>query len=197
MSENFNPNSDSKKDRLPPGQKEIEEFPALSKGPVPQWPEDWKLQIFGTVKEEKRFTLSEIKKMPEVLTQRQDFHCVEGWSKLNLEWTGIRFKDLIGRVDVEKEAEHVLFHALDGYTTNLPLEVCLQDDILIAWKLNGEQIPPQHGGRVRTVVESKYAYKSTKWLSEIELLKEHKRGYWERRGYSDSADIWEENRFNK
>lgn len=188
--------SDSEKNRLPPGQEKREEFIVFSKGNIPKWPEDWNLRIFGAVREEKYFSLSDLKQMDEVLTQKQDFHCVDKWSKLGLEWTGIRFRDLIKRVVVEKDAEHVMFHALDGYTTNLPLEVCMGDDFLIAWELEGGEIPPEHGGLVRTVIERKYAYKALKWLSEIELMKKHKRGYWEQRGYSDTADPWEEERYS-
>lgn len=71
----------------------------------------------------------------------------------------------------------------------------MADDVLIAWKLDGEEIPPEHGGPVRVVIESKYAYKAPKWLSEIELMETHRKGYWERRGYSDAADPWREDRY--
>lgn len=195
MSEHPLLKSDSDKDRLPPGQEDREDFPIDSKGPVPDWPEDWELRVFGAVEEEKFFSLSDLKSFSEVFSQRQDFHCVTGWSKLGVEWTGIRFEDLLDKVNLSEDAEHVMFHSLDGYSTNLPLEVSMGDDVLIVWELEGEAIPPKHGGKVRTVIESKYAYKSAKWLSEIEIMKTHEKGYYENRGYSDTADPWEEDRY--
>ncbi|KXB07543.1 hypothetical protein AKJ55_00425 [candidate division MSBL1 archaeon SCGC-AAA382M17] len=188
---------DSKKNRLPPGQKKKKKFPTLSKGSIPDWPEDWKLRVFGEVEKDLRFSLGDLKNMDEVLTQNQDFHCVTGWSKLGIEWTGIEFSDLLKKIPKKKRVKHVMFHALDGYTTNLPLKVCKEENLLIVWELEGNETPPEHGGPVRTVIESRYAYKGIKWLSEIELMKEHEKGYWEERGYSDSADPWKEERYSE
>ncbi len=187
--------SESEKNRLPPGQESRGDFPIDSKGGIPEWPEGWELRIFGSVDEERFFSLSDLKSFSEVLSQKQDFHCVTGWSKLGVEWTGIQFKNLIDKVNLSEDAEFVMFHSLDDYSTNLPLEVCMADDVLIVWKLNGEPIPPKHGGKVRTVIESKYAYKSAKWLSEIEIMETHELGYYENRGYSDTADPWKEDRY--
>ncbi len=195
MSEHPLIKSNSDKDRLPPGQNAREDFPLDSKGPAPDWPDDWKLRVFGAVEVEKTFSLPDLKSFPEVLSQKQDFHCVTGWSKLGLEWTGIRFDAFLDRVDILEGAEYVMFHSLDNYSTNLPLEVSTDDDVMIVWKLEGEDIPTEHGGKVRTVIESKYAYKSAKWLSEIEILKENKKGYYENRGYSDTANPWKEDRY--
>lgn len=186
--------SNSEKNRLPPGQESREGFPIDSKGDIPEWPEDWKLRVFGAVEGEKVFSLSDLKGFSKVLSQKQDFHCVTGWSTLGLEWTGVRFRDLIDKETILNDAQFVMFHSLDGYSTNLPLEVCMEDDVLIVWELEGEDIPPKHGGKVRTVIESKYAYKSAKWLSEIEIMKESEKGYYENRGYSNTADPWKEDR---
>lgn len=188
--------SESKRERLPPGQEEKEDFPVLSKDEIPEIPSEWRIKLCGKVEEEKDFGLEEIKDFSEVTSQVLDFHCVTGWSKLGIEWKGIKFKDLIKRAGIESDGEEVMFHALDGYTTNLPLDVCMQDDVMIVWEYDGKEIPPEHGGPVRTVIESKYAYKGAKWLTKIEILESHERGYWEQRGYSDTADPWKEDRYS-
>lgn len=188
--------SGGERERLPPGQEEKEDFPVLSKGKIPEIPGVWRIKLSGKVKSEKNFRLEEIKNFPEVTSQMLDFHCVTGWSKLGIKWTGIKFKDLIEKAGVESSGEEVMFHALDGYTTDLPLEVCLRDDVMIAWGYEGKEIPPKHGGPARVVIETKYAYKGAKWLTEIEILESHEKGYWEKRGYSDTADPWKEDRYS-
>jgi len=195
-SENPDPSPNPSREKLPPGQREVDELPAVSKGEVPEWPPDWTLKVYGSVEEEKSFDLSRLKAMPESSKRKLDFHCVEGWSKTDLEWTGIKVRDLLERVEVKEEAKYVIFHALDGYTTDLPIETCKGKDVSIVWELEGVEIPPRHGGKVRVVIESKYAYKGAKWLSGIELIEEHEKGYWEKKGYSDSADPWKEERYS-
>ncbi len=196
MSEHPILQKDNEKDRLPPGQEEVEDFPVDSKGPVPDWPDDWKLEVSGRINKERSFELSELKDFPGVISQKQDFHCVTGWSKLGIEWTGIRVRDVLDNLGLADGAKHVMFHAVDGYSTNLPLNVATRDDVLIVWKMEGSEIPSKHGGPVRTVVERKYAYKSAKWLSKIEVKKDSEKGYYENKGYSDSADPWKEQRYS-
>lgn len=182
-------------DRLPPGQRKTEAFPVLSKDETPSVnPEEWKFDVWGAVETELEFDLDEFRSLPAV-TQRQDFHCVTGWSTLNREFTGIRFPDLADRAGVTDEAVHVLFHAMDGYTTDLPLSDCLRPEVLFAWELDGEELPSDHGGPVRVVTPHKYAYKGAKWVTGVEFLREPERGYWEKRGYSRTADPWAEDRY--
>jgi DMSO/TMAO reductase YedYZ molybdopterin-dependent catalytic subunit len=88
-----------------------------------------------------------------------------------------------------------MFHAHDGYTTDLPLSACDRPEVLFAWELDGDPLPPDHGGPLRVVTPHKYAYKGAKWVSAVEFLTEPERGYWEKRGYSDTADPWEEDRY--
>ena len=198
-------------ERLPPGQRETDAFPVLSKSATPDWdPETWAFTVSGAVDEELTFSWEEFKSLPSV-TQRQDFHCVTGWSKFDCEFTGVPFPVLAERAgvidDVDErpsagnptdsgQAVHVLFSALDGYTTDLPLEDCLREEVLFTWAFDGEDLPADHGGPLRVVTPHKYAYKGAKWVDGIEFLTEPERGYWERRGYSRTADPWQEQRYS-
>ncbi|RRJ30271.1 sulfite oxidase-like oxidoreductase [Halocatena pleomorpha] len=183
-------------DRLPPGQRETEAFPVLSKDGVPDWdPETWQFHADGAVERELSLSLSAFRSLPHE-TQRQDFHCVTGWSRLDCAFTGVTFPTIAEQAGVTDAAESVMFTALDGYTTSLPLSDCLRDDVLFAWALDGKALPEEHGGPLRVVTPHKYAYKGAKWVTGVEFLTDHERGYWEKRGYSDAANPWHENRYS-
>jgi len=183
-------------DRVPPGQRETSKFPVLSKGGTPSWDrESWEFTVTGAVENELSFSFEEFTDL-DAVTQRQDFHCVTGWSKLDCEFTGVTFPHLAELAGVRDDAVHVMFHALDGYTTNLPLEDCMRDEVLFAWDYDGDDLPSEHGGPLRVVTPHKYAYKGAKWVDGVEFLTEPERGYWEKRGYSNTADPWAEDRYS-
>jgi DMSO/TMAO reductase YedYZ molybdopterin-dependent catalytic subunit len=182
-------------ERLPPGQRETEGFPVLSKGDVPRVDtDDWTLSVTGAVEDELELSWEAFRALPSE-TQRQDFHCVTGWSRLDNEFTGVTFPTVAERAGVDPEAVHVLFHAADGYTTNLPLAQCAAEYVLFAWALDGDPLPADHGGPLRVVTPHRYAYKGAKWVTGVEFCTDPRRGFWERRGYSDTADPWNEERY--
>lgn len=184
--------------RLPPGQVLTEKFPVLHYGPVPHYPDlsRWDLRVFGLVKEEKRLTWEEFNQLPRVRLVA-DIHCVTRWSKLDTVWEGVRFRDFLEAVPVEvlPEARYVLVHAEYGFTANLPLEVMLEDDVLLATHYDGKPLTPEHGYPLRLVVPRKYFWKSAKWVRGIEFLAEDRLGFWERAGYHNEADPWREQRY--
>jgi DMSO/TMAO reductase YedYZ molybdopterin-dependent catalytic subunit len=183
-------------ERLPPGQRETEAFPVLSKGSVPTFdPDSWEFTVTGAVKDALALSWEEFRDLPRT-TQKQDFHCVTGWSKFDCSFTGVSFPTLAELAGVSEEAVHVMFSALDGYTTNLPLEDCMRDEVLFAWEFDGEALSKEHGGPLRVVTPHKYAYKGAKWVDGIEFLTEPQRGFWEKRGYSNTADPWNEERYS-
>ncbi len=183
-------------ERLPPGQRETEKFPVLSKSGTPDWdPEAWEFEVWGAVEEPLALSWAEFGDLPTV-TQRQDFHCVTGWSKLDCEFTGVPFTEVAERAGVRDDAVHVMFHALDGYTTNLPLADCTREGVLFVTDYDGAALPRDHGGPLRVVTPHKYAYKGAKWVTGVEFLTEPERGYWEKRGYSNTANPWNEERYS-
>ncbi|MFB6126984.1 MAG: sulfite oxidase-like oxidoreductase [Halolamina sp.] len=183
-------------ERLPPGQRETDRFPVLSKGGTPEWdPRSWTFEVWGAVEDQLSYDWEAFQELPTE-TQRQDFHCVTGWSKFDCEFTGVPFPELAERAGVADDAVHVMFHALDGYTTDLPLAECDRREVLLASEYDGEALPADHGGPLRVLTPHKYAYKGAKWVTGIEFLTEPELGYWEKRGYSDTANPWNEERYS-
>ena len=130
-------------ERLPPGQRETTRFPVLSKGGTPSVPADPTLEVWGAVEAELTLSLDDLEELGAE-TQRQDFHCVTGWSRFDCEFRGLPFPRLTEHAGVDGDAAHVVFHAHDGYTTNLPLEECRRREVLFAWELDGEPLPADH-----------------------------------------------------
>jgi len=184
----------TERDRLPPDQREIDHLPALHVGPVPRFdPATWDLRIEGEVRNPMRLTYDEVRGLPTTISV-SDFHCVEGWSTLDLAWEGVRFSDLCDAVSPTPRAHFVTIGCENDYTTSLPLEDMLRPDVLLAWGLDGQDLPSEKGFPLRLVVPHKYAYKSAKWVRWVRFTFEQELGYWEQRGYSDSADPWREER---
>ena len=183
-------------DRLPPGQRETEAFPVFTKGETPAVDrEEWSLSITGAVATERTLDWESFRELPTE-TQRQDVHCVTGWSAFDHEFTGVPFPELLATVDLAADAEHVRFHAADDYTTDLPLETVNRPEVLLAVEHDGEPLEREHGGPLRLVTPHRYAYKGAKWLTGIEFATGPVRGYWEKRGYSVTANPWTEDRYS-
>jgi len=182
------------KPRLPPGQHVIDHLPTLHVGPVPPFDRaTWDLRVEGEVRNPRRFTYQEVRVLPCV-TSMSDFHCVESWTRLDCAWEGVRFADLCDFVSPTERARFVTITCDGGYTTSLPLADMLDPDVLLAWGLDGEELDPEKGFPLRLVVPHKYAYKSAKWVRRITFTYDQELGYWEQRGYSNSADPWREER---
>lgn len=181
--------------RLPPGQKETKKFPVLSATLTPDISlETWRLRVWGLVEEPREFTWDEMMQLPR---QRQvnDIHCVTRWSKLDTVWEGVPFREITKLVKPLPAAKYVLQHAYGGYTTNLPLEELLDDDVLLAFRYDDMPLEPAHGGPLRMLVPKLYFWKSAKWLNGLEFLAADEAGYWETYGYHNHGDPWTEERF--
>jgi DMSO/TMAO reductase YedYZ molybdopterin-dependent catalytic subunit len=180
--------------RLPPGQHQIEHFPVLHVGSIPRVAlAEWDLRIEGEVREPKRLTHQQLRALPSVI-DLSDFHCVESWSLFDIAWQGVRFSDLADLAGPTDRARSVTIGCDGGYTTSLPIEDMMRPDVLLAWGMNGDDLSPEHGFPLRLVAPHKYAYKAAKWVRWIRFTYEEELGYWEQRGYSNSADPWREER---
>ncbi|GIW37523.1 MAG: sulfite oxidase-like oxidoreductase [Meiothermus sp.] len=182
--------------RVPPGQVLTEKFPVLTYGPTPTVrPEEVRFEIKGQVEEAKTFSWQDLMALPQSdLTA--DFHCVTRWSKLDVQWSGIRVPDLMQQVKLKPQARAVLVHCYGGYTTNLTLEDFLLEQNILAHKLFGQPIPRDHGGPLRLIVPHLYAWKSAKWVRGLEFLDQEELGFWEVNGYHRRGDPWKEERFS-
>lgn len=186
----------TKKDRLPPGQVLRKDFPVYHYGDIPAFNEDtWDCKIMGLVGKPLKFSYKELLDLSssELTT---DFHCVTGWSNFDIRWKGVLFKTIAAMAEPFKEARFVSILSEHGYTTNLPIMVAMDDDVILAYEYNGKPLTPEHGFPLRLVVPKKYAYKSAKWVRGVEFLREDRPGFWETKGYSNSADPWKEDRFS-
>jgi DMSO/TMAO reductase YedYZ molybdopterin-dependent catalytic subunit len=181
--------------RLPPGQRQVTDFPVLDLGIQPEIPLDtWSLRLHGKVEQPVTLSWKDFLALPQ-FKDTSDFHCVTTWSQFDMPWEGVAFLSLAELARPLPTATHVLFKAYDGYTTNVALDVLMDDDVLLAHTWNGQPLTRQHGGPVRVVVPKLYAWKGAKWVKEIIFLDRDIRGFWELRGYSNTADPWLEERF--
>lgn len=190
--------TDPATERVPPGQFLTDRFPVLHYGATPHYADlkNWTLRIFGLVEQEKVFTWEELMQLPRN-TETVDIHCVTRWSKFDTVWEGVRFNDFVKLFGVKPGARFVIAHCDGGYTTNLPIEAMLTDDVLLAYKYNGQFLDPDHGFPLRTLVPQRYFWKSAKFLRGLEFSAADQPGFWEQGGYHNNGDPWKEERFGR
>lgn len=181
--------------RLPPGQRLVKNFPVLDLGRQPEVSQaDWRLTVDGKVDRPAEWTWEEFLALGQV-EDVSDFHCVTTWSKYDCRWEGVPFTAIYEAVAPRPEATHVFFRGYDGYTANVPLEKLLAEGVLVATRFDGAPLPREHGGPARVIIPHLYAWKGAKWVRQITFLPQDLLGYWELRGYSNTADPWTEDRF--
>ena len=182
---------------VPPGQYVTEKFPVLSFGPTPNIDlKTWQFRVFGLVDEEITLNWQEFTGLKKA-TVDAPFHCVTQWSRLENSWEGVAFTDVMGLIKPKSEAKFVMVHCYGGYTTNVPLEVLTDDDVLFAYRHDGEPLAPEHGGPLRLVVPKRYGWKSAKWVNGLEFMAADAAGFWEVRGYHMNGDPVKEERFRE
>ncbi len=189
--------------RLPPGQKPIQrilrwgtDHPGIASTNPKLKLETYTLTVDGEVEKPSVWNWVEFAAMPSVVSV-SDFHCVEGWSVLDCRWEGVRIREIERLVKPKLSAKAVTFECADSYTTSLFRGELASDDVLLAYRFNGEPLDEGLGFPVRLIVPSKYAYKSALWVTHMRFTRGKELGFWERRGYSDSANVWKNDRFNR
>jgi DMSO/TMAO reductase YedYZ molybdopterin-dependent catalytic subunit len=181
--------------RLPPGQREVKNWPVLDLGIQPDVPTaKWRLDVTGLVENPLSWSWADYRAQP-VTTLTTDIHCVTAWSRFDNRWEGVATRHLLDLVKPKPAARFVVQHSYDGYTTNLPLADFAGDDVLLAYAWEGQPIAREHGGPVRLVLPKLYFWKSAKWLTKLEFLAEDRPGFWEVRGYHNRGDPWTEERY--
>ncbi|MBV9331617.1 MAG: sulfite oxidase-like oxidoreductase [Alphaproteobacteria bacterium] len=182
--------------RLPPGQRQVSNWPVLDLGIQPDLrPEKWNLRIDGSVEKPLPLSLPEFLALPQTEIV-SDIHCVTAWSRYDNRWRGVASSVLLAVAKPRAEARHLVFHAFDGYTTNLALSAFSDGNVLLAHSWNETPLSREHGGPVRAVVPDWYFWKSAKWISRIEFLDSDRPGFWEVRGYHNQGDPWKEERYS-
>lgn len=188
---------------LPVGQHEVKNWPVLDLGEQPEVALDaWKLEVAGLVENPITLDWKQFLALPQV-EDVSDFHCVTTWSRFDNHWKGVRFSTIAELAVPRDTVKHVLCTGYDfmpgsfvPYTTNLPLARALDADVLLVHTWEGRPLPREHGGPVRMITPKLYAWKGAKWIRKIEFLAEDKKGFWEVRGYSNSAEPWFNDRYS-
>jgi DMSO/TMAO reductase YedYZ molybdopterin-dependent catalytic subunit len=180
----------------PVGQIITQKWPVLDLGHVPDVSLDrWRLIIDGEVENPVRLTWEQFMALPQT-SDTSDFHCVTTWSKLNMNWKGVRLLDLAALVQPKDTATHIMCYGYDTYTTNVSLEEALKPDVLLVHTYEDAPLPKEHGGPVRMITPQLYAWKGSKWIKRIEFMPQNKRGFWEEKGYSNTAYPWRNDRYS-
>lgn len=189
--------------KLPVGQRQVPNWPVLDLGDSPRVsPDTWRLAIGGQCENPFSLSWQEFLALPQV-EDVSDFHCVTTWSRMDNRWQGVRFRTIAELAVPAPEVTHVLCTGYDHmpgtripYTTNLPLARAVEDDVLLVHTWEGAPLPQEHGGPCRIITPKLYAWKGTKWIRKIEFLAGDKPGFWEERGYSNTAEPWFDDRYS-
>ena len=183
--------------RLPPGQSLTLKWPVLHYGSVPEFdPEKWGFRVWGEVEAAVRWSWSEFSALPRTESV-SDFHCVTRWSRFDNRWKGVAFREILKLAKPTAEASHVLVHAGQGFTANVPLADLDRDDVLLATHHDGQPLSLDHGYPLRLIVPHLYAWKSVKWVKGLEFLNHDVAGFWEKNGYHIYGDPFKEQRFDE
>ena len=181
--------------RLPPGQYLTEKWPVLHAGSVPHVDlATWDFRVWGEVDQPLTLTWDELSALPPAEVT-QDIHCVTRWSRFDATFSGVPWSAIRERIGQRPSARYAIAHAEQGFTANVPISFLEADGALLATHADGEQLTPDHGWPLRLVIPGKYFWKSAKWLRGIELSATDKPGFWERYGYHNDADPFEEQRY--
>ncbi len=182
--------------RVPPGQAVTDKFPVMTYGDTPRFNQKtWDFKLSGAIEKPVTLNYEQFMSFPKVQVTA-DFHCVTQWSKLNNVWEGVSIYEVMKLITLRPEAQYVMVHADEGYTTNLPLKVLLDNDVLFAYKHDGKDLEPAHGWPLRLVVPKRYAWKSAKWVRGLEFMDQEYVGFWEMNGYHNDGDPFKEQRFS-
>ena len=182
--------------RLPPGQYLTEKWPVLHAGSVPEYRDltTWTFRVFGEVETEVELTWEQLNELPRS-GNTQDIHCVTRWSRFDTNFEGVHWRELAKLCRPKPSARFAVAHAEAGFTSNVPLSALEDEHALVVYEADAEPLTPDHGWPLRLVVPSRYFWKSAKWLRGLELSATDRPGFWERYGYHNDADPWQEERY--
>ncbi len=191
--------------RIPPGQLLTKRFPVLHYGPVPLFnPAIWEFRVWGEVEQVLVLTWDQFLELPRV-SLTMDLHCVTTWSKLDTHWEGVQVRTLVemGLINPLPAVRYVMQHAEFGFTANLPLEVVMAENFILATHYEGKLLTPEHGAPLRGLIgaipgrqdlKDIYLWKGAKWLRGLEFMTKDRAGFWESAGYHNEGDVWLEQR---
>lgn len=157
---------------------------------------NWTLRVHGEVEKPIVLSYQDLLNLDQVQITC-DIHCVTGWTLLDSRWSGVRLTTIMDRVRPHRSAGFVIFEAAGDYTSNIPMSEARKGDVILAHSFFGEKLQQAHGAPVRALVPDCYFYKSAKWMEAVKITSRDEPGFWERQGYSNSADPWKEERYEQ
>ena len=185
-------------ERVPPGQTLTKnaKWPVLHTGLVPDYDlAAWDFKTWGLVEQPLTLSWTEFQQLPRIKLTA-DMHCVTTWTCLDMDWEGVSFRTIVERTKPRPEVRHVMAHGDYDYTTNIPLDVLMDEDVILATHALGKPLSKEHGAPLRLFVPKRYAWKSAKWLRSLEFMDKDRRGFWERNGYHNNAEPFAEERYS-
>ena len=180
--------------RLPPGQHAVEKILDMGGTPGTATVANWNLRIHGEVERPIVLSYEDLLNLDQVHIIC-DVHCVTGWTLLDSSWTGVRLGTIMDRVKPSRSGGFIIFESAEGYTSNVPISDARKENVLLAHSFFGEKLQRAHGAPVRVVIPDRYFYKSAKWIEAVKVTSRDEPGFWESKGYSNSADPWKEERY--
>jgi len=183
--------------RLPPGQYEVQGLEELQVDGVPEISLDgWAFEVNGEVENPFKLDWNQFMQLPKRVSV-SEFDCVTGWTRFDNKWEGVRFAEIARLARPTGKAKYATIECYGAplYTTSLPLDYLMRDDVLFAYNLDGKSLELGYGGPLRLVVPGKYGYKSAKWVKQIRFTETQELGFWESRGYSNTANPWTNDRY--
>ena len=193
------PEIDLTENKIPPGQQLVagDKWPIIGEREPAHSTEAWNLSFSGMIENPLTLTLEQLVEMPQT-TLRMDIHCVTRWTRQCVAFTGVLLADLLTPLKLQPSAQFLSFGSRSNRkdSSSLPIDTALAQQTLIALAVDGQPLPPSHGGPIRNIVPGRYFYKSVKWLESIEVLEHDRLGFWEAEtGYHNNADYWLEQRY--
>lgn len=183
-------------DRLPQGQKVVDDWPVLTYGGTPRIDlAAWRFRIYGAVDRELELTWEQFQALPRT-SVTCDIHCVTSWSRMDNQFEGVLFRELLNHFQPLPSAKQAMVVCYGGYTTNVPLSDLMRENVLLAYKHDGKELTLSHGGPLRLVIPHLYFWKSAKWVRGLQFIEREEPGFWEMHGYHMRGDPWKEERFS-
>ncbi|MDP3283967.1 MAG: molybdopterin-dependent oxidoreductase [Desulfobacterales bacterium] len=182
--------------RLPPGQVAVERIRDMGGAPGTATVANWTLRVHGEVERPVILSYRDLLNLDQMHITC-DIHCVTGWTLLDSRWSGVRLSTILDRVKPRRSADFVIFEAAGDYTSSIPMSEARKEDVILAHSFFGEKLQQAHGAPVRALVPDRYFYKSAKWMEAVKITSRDEPGFWEKQGYSNSADPWKEERYEQ
>jgi len=160
----------------------------------------WELRVFGEVERPLTIDFAELQERFEVVEEFSVLSCISnevGGDLIgNSAWGGVRLRDVLEEAGIGPRGVELVLRAADGYEDSFPVELGMEESVLLAVSHNGKPLTQEHGFPCRVRIPRLYGMENVKWLESIEVVRSDHRGYWQRRGWKDTAEVRTQSRID-